>query len=136
MEGCCVQIKSGGEQTVKAMLKDERPVLILYHMNMCPHCQVLKPTWDKVKKKLKTNSGIITAEVEFADMNMLPVQLRQIRGFPTIQVLHRGKVKQEYFGDRSLTSITDFAMQHVKTAEPKKKSTSAKKTKKPAVNKT
>lgn len=136
MDERCLQIKSGDEQLVKSMLMDERPVLILYHMNMCPHCQILKPTWDKVKKKLRTNNDIITAEVEFNDMNLLPIQLRQIRGFPTIQLLDHGKVKQEYFGDRSLSSITEFALKHVKSNKDAKKK-APKKAKKPvAVRKT
>ena len=43
-------------------------------------------------------------------------------GFPTLQVLEQGRVKDEYAGDRSLQSIVAFALDHAKSApEPKVK---------------
>lgn len=129
-----MEIQAGDVQSVKKVLNDKRPMLILYHMTMCPHCQVLKPTWEKVKRKLKTAKGVNVVEVEFSNLSALPSNLRQIRGFPTIQMIEHSKVKQEYFGDRSLNSIVDFAMAHAKTEESKPKV--ATKKRKVAANKT
>lgn len=131
-----MEIHAGDNDSVKTMLKDSRPVLMLYHMSMCPHCQILKPTWEKVKRKLKNNKGIIVAEVEYSNMTALPSNLRQIRGFPTIQVLENGKVKQEYFGDRSLASITEFATGYAIEPKAEKVAKPKPKTKKVAVRKT
>lgn len=119
-----IEIKTGDDHKVKQLVHESRPVLILYYMTTCPHCQTLKPTWEKVKNKLKKNDDIAVAEVEYSNMSDMPLNLRQIRGFPTIQMLDHGKVKQEYFGDRSMSSIAEFAMQHVKPkpkAKPKTK---------------
>lgn len=109
-----MEILSGDVESTKKLLKDKRPCLILYHMTLCPHCQILKPTWEKVKRKLKSANGLQVAEVEYSNLSALPAQLRQIRGFPTIQMIENGKVKQEYFGDRSMNSIIDFATSHAK----------------------
>lgn len=122
-----MELQTGDVETVKKLLKDKRPILILYHMNMCPHCQVLKPTWEKVKRKLRTGDGLQVAEVEYSNLSVLPPNLRQIRGFPTIQMIEHGKVKQEYYGDRSLGSIVDFATAHAKVQESKPKVATKKK---------
>lgn len=128
-----MEIHAGDGESFKKMLKDKRPMLVLYHMTLCPHCQMLKPTWEKVKRKLKSGDGLQVVEVEYSNMSALPSNLRQIRGFPTIQMIEHGKVKQEYFGDRSMNSIVDFAMTHSKSEMSKPKV--ATKKKKVAANK-
>jgi thioredoxin-like negative regulator of GroEL len=130
-----MEIHAGDAESVKKLLKDKRPVLMLYHMNLCPHCQILKPTWEKVKRKLKSGDGLQVVEVEYSNMSALPSHLRQIRGFPTIQMIEHGKVKQEYFGDRSMDSIIDFASSHAKKDKETSKPKVATKKKKIAVNK-
>ena len=113
---------------------------------MCPHCVALQPTWNTVREQLGANGGIILAEVEYEHMSMLPASLRNIRGFPTIQMLQNGRVKDEYSGDRSTQSIVDFALSYAvkpkptpapksapaKVAAAAKKPVSAAKAKKPA----
>lgn len=120
----------------KECMKDDKPMLMLYYASWCGHCQALHPTWEALKKKLETQSGIIVGEVEYANMSALPASLQNIRGFPTIQVLEKGKVKSEYQGDRRLDSLMDFAISHSKKATVKpKKATVAVAKKKPTVAK-
>ena len=64
-----MEIYSGDVDSVKKILKDKRPILMLYHMTLCPHCQVLKPTWEKVKRKLKSGNGLQVVEVEYSNMS-------------------------------------------------------------------
>jgi thiol-disulfide isomerase/thioredoxin len=129
-----MEIHAGDSESFKKMLKDKRPILMLYHMTLCPHCQILKPTWEKVKRKLKSGDGLQVVEVEYSNLSALPTSLRQIRGFPTIQMIEHGKVKQEYFGDRSMNSIVDFALSHSSKSEISKPKVATKK-KKVAANK-
>lgn len=96
-------------EDIRAMLADERPILMLYRMQMCPHCVALQPTWSDVKRRLARDNGLVVAEVEYQHMGMLPASLRNIRGFPTIQVIQKGRVKDEYAGDRSCDSIVAYA---------------------------
>jgi thioredoxin-like negative regulator of GroEL len=132
-----MELHAGDKDKVKALLKDKTPILILYHMEMCRHCQILRPTWEKVKRSLKPVDGIEVAEVEYSNIGCLPNNLQQIRMFPTIQIIANGKVKQEYNGDRSQKSIEEFAKSHA-IVVPKEKKVAPKppsKAKKPAVRK-
>lgn len=128
-----VDVGSKKPEEIKTMLAEERPILMLYRMQMCPHCVALQPTWMDVKKRLSRDSGLVVAEVEYEFMSMLPASLRNIRGFPTLQIIQNGRVKDEYTGDRTLESIVSFARSHKpklvtkpkKTAASKKRSASA-----------
>lgn len=70
-----VMLKGGGEKTLPA----KRPLLVLFFMEGCPHCQSNKPAWDEAKKKLK--GGVATAEIESADVPMG----ESVNGFPTMK---------------------------------------------------
>jgi thiol-disulfide isomerase/thioredoxin len=125
-----IEVRVGNEEKLQKLLKDTRPTVMLYHMSMCPHCVAMRPAWEQVKKKIEAQNGVMVAEVEYSQMHVLPASLKNIRGFPTIQVLEKGKVKSEYVGDRTAQSIVEFAMSHVKkpTAKPKAAAAKPKKT--------
>lgn len=113
------ELQPGAELMLRDVLKDEKPCMVLYRMNMCPHCVAMKPAWDDATQRLKAEPGMNIMVVEFHQMGMLPSSLRNIRGFPTIQVVEKGKVKTEYSGDRSAQSIIDFALAHAKKVPAK-----------------
>lgn len=103
--------------------------VVLYHMHTCPHCVMLRPTWDKVKKG---SSGCNIAEVEYQFLEKLPSAMRNVRGFPTIMAYKNGKPVAEFTGDRTEEEIAGFVKKHgspapkkAATAAPKKKKTSA-----------
>lgn len=100
----------------KTAMKHDKPMIMLYYASWCGHCQALHPTWEALKKKLELQNGIMVGEVEYSNMRALPAGLQNIRGFPTIQVLEKGKVKSEYQGDRRLDSLLDYAMTYSKVA--------------------
>ena len=50
-------------------------------------------------------------------MSLLPKPLQNIRGFPTLQVVKKGKVVKEYQGERGHQAIVNFAKEQV---SPKK----------------
>ena len=45
-------------------LLQKRPLLVLFFMNGCPHCESNKPAWDQAKKKMKIKGGATVAEIE------------------------------------------------------------------------
>ena len=114
----CLEVNASTSRQFKQLIGGDKPVVILYRMSLCPHCIALSPIWDNVKEKLKNNTNIALAEVEYASMKILPKSLQNIRGFPTIQCIEKQKVKEEYFGDRSEESIVDFALSHAKPTKP------------------
>jgi len=119
-------------------IKGSTPSLVLYHAEWCPHCVALQPAWKDVKKELEKNPGIVVMEVEYTNMKLLPSQYQNIRGYPTIEVFNEGRVKSEYTGDRSKSSIIEFAVSHAKKVDKKQKpkaETTKPKNKKPAAKK-
>jgi thiol-disulfide isomerase/thioredoxin len=122
-----VELKKETKQDFMKNIKSNTPSLVLYHAEWCPHCVALQPAWKDVKKELEKNQGIVVMEVEYTNMKLLPPQYQNIRGFPTIEVFNEGHVKSEYTGDRSKSSIVDFAVSHAKKVEKKPKASDKKK---------
>lgn len=103
---------------VNKILKSKKPVMVLFYMIGCSHCDALHPTWKEVEKTYKNNKAIETAEVEFGDLALFPDDIRKnIAGFPTIQVLKNGKVVSEYAGGRTKESIEEFANKFAENAK-------------------
>ena len=65
----------GGD--VKQKLK-RRPLLVLFYMNGCMHCEANKPKWDEMKRK---HPNIPVLEIESADV---PPE-ETVNGFPTMK---------------------------------------------------
>lgn len=65
----------GGD--VKQKLK-RRPLLVLFYMNGCSHCEANKPMWDEMKKK---HIHIPVEEIESANV---PYD-EHVSGFPTMK---------------------------------------------------
>lgn len=111
-----VEIATQTPGDVKKLLShnDAKPrtILMLYKMNMCPHCIALEPTWKEVEAKLARDPSILVTKVEYSNMNLLPRGMTDVRGFPSIVVIKHGKVAEEYNGDRSCDSIVQFAKSH------------------------
>ena len=62
---------------VKESLK-QRPLLVLFYMDGCSHCEANKPKWDEMKRK---HSNIRAIEVESADVP----HDENVSGFPTMK---------------------------------------------------
>jgi thioredoxin-like negative regulator of GroEL len=109
-------------KVVKA-LKNNVPVVVLYHLDGCINCTMMQPNWEACKQKLKKGNktgNLCIAEVEYSQMHVLPSGLQGIQGFPTIKAFrdHKGI---EYQGDRSVESLYKFLNGHVEHAPPKPK---------------
>lgn len=114
-----------------------KPILIMYKMEMCPHCIALQPVWNEVRDAMSNNQSLEMAEVEYQNMPLLPSKLRNISAFPSILMIQNGKVKDEYTGDRTVPSIMSFALSNVPAAASKTtKDTKSLKSPKTAAKKT
>lgn len=114
-----VVVKQYNADKVKAAVKQNIPVVILFRMDGCPHCDFMRPAWEACKKKLtgKQGEGCV-AEVEYGDMNSLPSFMKIVRGFPSLMVFKKNSIV-EYSGDRSEDSLTTFVKQHMIPPRPK-----------------
>jgi len=62
----------------------KRPLLVLFFMNGCPHCESNKPAWDQAKNKMKKIKGGATiAEIE---AEATP-DSAGVSGFPTMKYI-------------------------------------------------
>jgi hypothetical protein len=70
-------ILRGGDkkEEAKKLLK-KQPLLVLFFMDGCPHCEANKPAWEEAKKKSK----VPTAEIE---ASATPEE--EATGFPTMK---------------------------------------------------
>lgn len=104
--------------SAKSLLESSKskPIIVLFFMNGCPHCEMMMPDWKRAVEQFQGGSHrgrALTAEVEYSAMASLPPQLRTIvNGFPTILVIKDGKPGAEYAGDRSAESILAFIHMH------------------------
>lgn len=85
--------------------------VVLHHMHGCPHCIMLRPTWDSVVRE--TGAACNVAEMAY-DTDFIPAEMSDVRGFPTIRAYKNGKAIAEYNGDRGKESIMDFVMKYAK----------------------
>ena len=93
-------------------LKNKHGV-VLFYMNHCFHCNVMKPNWNKVVKELKENQhnskDFVLGAIETADMDRFNKSgLKQnVNGYPTILYFPKGMSAPAdiYQGDRSYEDL-------------------------------
>ena len=110
---------------LKARLDSDVPVVLLYHMNTCPHCIMMRAAWEATKQFLSFYTGLCIAEVEYGQMHLLPKELQGIRGFPTIKIFNKG-TSIEYAGDRSQDSMSSFILKNARPVKATKRKPVAK----------
>ena len=87
------------KEEAKKLLKT-RPLLVLFFMDGCPHCEANKPAWEQAKKK----AGVRTAEIE---ASATPEE--EATGFPTMKYKSNDGTTeisgQKETGDQILTEL-------------------------------
>jgi len=69
-------LRGGDKKEEAKKLLKTRPLLVLFFMDGCPHCETNKPAWDEAKKK----ADVPTAEIE---ASATPEE--EATGFPTMK---------------------------------------------------
>ena len=90
-------------------------VVMVYMMKDCPHCEMLKPKWETVKKILKNDrkfDNVMMADIDSQASQMLP--LPPVMGFPSIKV-KKGNKLEEYKGMREVDPLLTFLRKTVTT---------------------
>lgn len=91
----------GGDkkEEAKELLK-KRPLLVLFFMDGCGHCEANKPAWEEAKKM----SDVPTAEIESE-----AVPENEASGFPTMKYMSNDSVKttsgQKESGDEIMDEL-------------------------------
>jgi hypothetical protein len=75
----------------------KQPVLVLFFMDGCPHCEANKPAWEEAKKK----SGVKTVEIE----SSATPESSGVTGFPTMTYKGKEISGQKESGDEILKEL-------------------------------
>lgn len=104
-----LDLNKGNKKEVHIILKQHNNVTILYHSDMCGHCLKLMPIWKRLSKKYDKSKEIAIINVEANNINYLQVKYKKnIEGYPTILKYKKGKLIEEYIGDRKTSSLNKF----------------------------
>ena len=95
---------------VKLLGGEKKPIVfVLYYVDWCPHCQSVKPEWEKLEndKELK-NKYIVIKKVNCEDNQDL-IENKNIEGFPTILINKNGK-EEPYNGGREYADFKNYLL--------------------------
>ena len=103
-------------------LVKNKPTLVQYFSPHCHYCKQLESQWDTFIKRMKANydGNIMIARVRNDMMDNCEGD-KDIKGFPTIFILEKGKKTKEYEGDRSADDILKFVKENFKIQAKKQK---------------
>lgn len=96
-------IDLSGTQLMSAM--DQKPVVCAFLADGCGWCTKLKPEYHAAAQRAKHPMYTLYASRDGA-MDVL--KMFQIRGFPTIYVVYKGKIMDEYKGNRTSDDIANW----------------------------
>lgn len=78
-------LRGGDKKEEAKKLLKTRPLLVLFFMDGCPHCETNKPAWEEAKRK----SDVPTAEIE---ASATPEE--EATGFPTMKYKSKKGTKE------------------------------------------
>ena len=82
-------------------------MFVLYYVDWCPHCKVVKPEWEKLENDTSIKNVAIT-KVN-CEKDEKAAEENNIEGFPTILFTHNNKV-EAYEGGREYEDFKKFLM--------------------------
>ena len=91
-----VVLRGGDKKEAAKKLLKKQPLLVLFFMDGCSHCEANKPAWEEAKK----NSKIPTAEIEAS-----ATPDGEANGFPTMKYGSNTISGQKESGDEILNEL-------------------------------
>ena len=73
----------------------QRPVLVLFYMIGCPHCEANKPAWEDAKRKAPKDMEILEVEADATPED------EGVNGFPTMKAKKADGTETETSGKKS-----------------------------------
>lgn len=95
----------------KKVASKPETIIVLFYMDMCPHCIMMKPAWRAAKMAIDPKLVNI-AEVEYSNLEKMPKEMQDIRGFPSIKVYRGAKTVDEYLGERTPEGFMSFMQKY------------------------
>ena len=99
---CCYSVKENMTNTLN------KPKLILYWAEWCPHCKNFLPVWNEFKNKVKNTNKYDIENYDCAKTQNRPIcDVNDIPGYPTV-IKQIGNNRIEYQGPRTVDGLMKF----------------------------
>ncbi|KAG2441516.1 hypothetical protein HXX76_003138 [Chlamydomonas incerta] len=86
---------------------DGKVYFIKYYAPWCGHCKRLANTWKELGEELKDVASIVIAHVDCTTDRDVCTNA-QVKGYPTLKVIHKGEEIKAYRGPRDKDSLKSF----------------------------
>lgn len=94
--------------------------IVLHHMDGCIHCQMFKPVWKKITEHYKNSPDCLLVSVEYSSMGLLPKNMQNVQGFPTIRAYRNATPVAEFNDIRTYDTVIDFIEKYGKNTKDSK----------------
>tara|TARA_B110000114_G_C15024266_1_gene370218 strand:+ start:502 stop:939 length:438 start_codon:yes stop_codon:yes gene_type:complete len=106
----------------------ENKCIVLFFHPQCSHCVHLQPTWEKMKQQnMNKNINIVEVNGEHVSGLNHPI-VNNIRGFPQIIHVNKGKMQNEFIKERNLNNLNEYLRENLPNIKKKHNITKKKKT--------
>lgn len=91
----------------KLLDKETKPILAMFYVPWCGHCQRLKPEFAKAATKLKGKAILVGMNLQTPEATLLQEEYN-ITGYPTVLYFEQGKLLYDYWGERNEEGIVNW----------------------------
>tara|TARA_B110000263_G_scaffold187987_1_gene165646 strand:- start:111 stop:551 length:441 start_codon:yes stop_codon:yes gene_type:complete len=117
---------AGLERFKREVIKNKKSCFAMFHMEGCGHCVLLRPEWEKMKNKVKSFVVLVEIDSNYSG-EITNLTGGEVRGFPTLMVIKKGRRKFEYNGERKEEEMLKFVRKTFKKVGGRRKRRSRKK---------
>ena len=111
---------AGFERFKREVIEKKKSCFAMFHMEGCGHCVMLRPEWDKMKKKV--GSSLILAEIDSNySREITNLTGGEVVGFPTLMVIKGGRKAFEYNRERKEKEMLKFVRETFKEVGRKRR---------------
>ncbi len=78
-----VEELNSDEEVHDLIKRQDIPVMVIYYMIGCPHCQAMEGKWEELAKNTSGKAKVVKIEAE---------KTKEVSGFPTAKIAKKGKI--------------------------------------------
>ncbi|GAX84619.1 hypothetical protein CEUSTIGMA_g12040.t1 [Chlamydomonas eustigma] len=84
--------------------------MIAYFAPWCGHCKKLAPQWQELGEKAASQENIKISYIDCTAHRDV-CQKAEVKGYPTIKIVHKNEEYKTYKGSRDVSSMYDFVVE-------------------------